>query len=134
MPFKIRDLLINVDTAADVANAEKMGEYCRVPSYCVYGSWCWHFSCWEATICKMGSCPMGTAFEPREGALGNEDLAALKQRLEAALEVVKARQAATNATAVREPETLEEIEALERKLAEALAELKARKARLGGGP
>jgi len=154
MPFKIKDLLIDIQAAETAAEARR----CMYPTYCAIPSKgcrppslpCPMLTCGFRSPCLMNSCrpvspcPLGTVAGPgyedwwtpiehgEIGELTREDLGALKLRLEQALEGVKAKHAELEAGVVREPETHEEIEVLEGKLEGALKELRARKAKLAG--
>lgn len=157
MPFKIKDLLIDIE-AAEIATAGKYQAnrtYCRYPTPCRYMTPpvpCRLPTCRFPTAITVTcplltrtpvTCPYGTR-EPigedwwtpiEEGEIGEltpEDLVALRQRLEQSLEAVKVRHAELEAAVVREPKTHEEIDVLETKLEDALKELRARRTKLRG--
>jgi hypothetical protein len=78
--------------------------------------------CPGGTICAGGSgCPGGSVFEP----IGPEGLAALKAQLRLALEQVEAQE--KDLAERMAPQTVEDVEALETQLQEALEELRERK-------
>jgi len=153
MPFRVRDLVINV-------LQEGAGERDRLACGCTFGfSHCGFGSCDFATICIYSgcrecsgqftcigasicggctlnvtcgpnSCGALTALFGRGGAVNPEALATLKAQLREALRAVES---AEQVLAERmSPQSVEEVEALEKKLQDALEELRTRKEQLRG--
>ena len=84
--------------------------------------------CPEASDCRTASPTAGAAPFPGDPALAAEQLAALKAHLKEALEEVERQEVIANEQA--QPQTRAQIEELEAKMTDALAELRKRKSAL----
>jgi hypothetical protein len=151
MAFKVKDLMIDVSSATG-ALQNQPALFCRFgcsylafsgcnwgcsylafsgcyfgcsfyyPSYCQYGSVTVTVGCPGSLVTDTG--PILQTIPQLSGdALGN-----LKEQLKAALDMAEKQQAAE--TEAQTPQTLADVEMLEKKLAEGLDELRARKAEL----
>ena len=154
MAFKVKDLMIDVSAAAG-ALPDQAALYCRFgctyyaafsgchlactylafsgchygcsfafPSYCHYGS---------VTVTITQTCPGSLVTDTGPilqtiPQLGGEALGNLKEQLKTALEMAEKQQAAEVQS--QTPQTVADVEMLEKKLGEALDELRARKSEL----
>jgi len=122
MPFKVKDLMINILPTSDPKGAV----VCKC-STCTICSWC--SNCTFFTNYKY--CDIFSRrenFAPRGGS--PEALALLKVQLSEELARVEQQEAELQGT---EPQTVEEVDQLEEKLKEALKELQARRKTLQQG-
>jgi hypothetical protein len=147
MAFRVRDLVINVLPEGAAGERDPLacgctfgfsgcGGSCDLFTICTY-SGCREcsgaFTCIGATACR--GCTLnvtcgGSALPGRGGDVDPQALAALKAQLREALRVVES---AEQQLAERmSPQSVEEVEALEKKLQDALEELRTRKEHLRG--
>ena len=153
MPFKVKDLLVDVTTGVGLVNCQptwicRFG-YCSyvvqsicqhhctyiVQSICHYG--CTHFQpsyCQHGSITVTITCPgsLVTDTSPIIQAtpqFSGPALVNLKEQLKQALEIAE-RQGVAEADALQ-PQTLEEVDLLEKSMTEGLEALKQRRAELG---
>jgi hypothetical protein len=150
MPFKVKDLMIDVTSVTGALQCHPT-LICHVGCtnivsgchyYCSYLAFsACHFGCsfYQPSFCQYGSvtvtltCP-GTLVTDTTPIiqtipqLGGEALGNLKEQLKQALELAEKQQAG-EAEALK-PQSVADVEMLEKKLGEALEELRARKAEL----
>jgi hypothetical protein len=136
MPFKIKDLMIDVTTTADrgIENfipCRLPSVYCRYPTVqpCFAYTHCVNFSCPGLSYlpCQFGSVtptiftPTGCGISEEPTGPGPVDLGSLKEQLRAQLAAVEAQEQA--AEAASRPQTREQAADLEEKLKSALEEV-----------
>lgn len=105
-----------------------LGGTCAGTVTCFGGTGCPNFTCLDFSRCLNRTCRFvtnGFTVIEQPGVEAEEQLAQLRQELRTALGEVEAR--VSQAEARQEPRTFEEVEALERRLRDALEELAARK-------
>lgn len=133
--FRVKDLMIHVLPSERVGDVEELcrwlTDFCRWPTLC--GGW---FSCGFLSPCgALTPCgaisPCGAVspyVDPGAGVIRPEELSVLKEQLRRTLAQIEEQEGALETK--MGPRTLEEAEALEEKLKDALEELKAHKERL----
>ncbi len=141
MPFKVKDLLIDVSATQALTPTIQCHPTLIACHYgCTYFISC-HYACSQvASYCQYGSVPTTIVTCPGSlvtdttpiiqatPTLEGPQVATLKQQLKQALEVAERQEAAIDQS--MQPQSVADVEMLEGKLNDALAELKARKAQL----
>lgn len=149
MPFKVKDLLVDVTSVAGTIQQCHPTLICKLGCTIQAFSGCFQFCTYPfQSICHLGCtnhipsiCYTGSHFTVTCGATWQTDpiiqatpqlsgpvLATLKEQLKQALDVAEKQTVAENEA--MQPQTVADVEMLEKKLGEALEELRARKAEL----
>lgn len=157
--FKVKDLMVQIQGEGDALDAANQAQFCLNTRQCFFPTLCrWNtLNCGFFTPCFTFTCPWRTRIpweicnfqsicggsselpidDPRTPvinppiAIGGGNLNLLREQLKQALAEVEAEARASDERLA--PQTVDQVEALERKLTEALEELQARKAALQGG-
>lgn len=144
MPFRIKDLTVDL-TSATAGLACPLHTIILCQYHCTYHfpTYCFYHCTFQISPChyyfptyvpcpantQIVTCPGGSIIDP--GDIVTQPPEVLKARLQEALKAVEAQQQIVDQS--QQPQTLADVDMLEKKLTEALEELKKRRSELQKG-